>query len=252
MSVFYFIKTGFFLLVMLFAIIITIWMIRSRKQRERDGSADPIMDMVNQMGGIGSEFDKMVLDVNPKYRLKKDPQRIYWILLFEILSFLVSIVGVIGNMMEQGYIPDIHEKTGWELFEATILLLGGIALLQFRKIKRKKRIRENNMEDTQVEATVVDVIKGQATVLHGYGRLIVEYYDPYELCKKRILLGQDFKLKKYPIGKKYTLLYSRSMHEAYDLCNNRLEDRKDIYFTIIGIIMCLLAALGILAVLILL
>ena len=37
MSVFYFIKTGFFLLVMLFAIIITIWMIRSRKQRERDG-----------------------------------------------------------------------------------------------------------------------------------------------------------------------------------------------------------------------
>ena len=28
MSVFYFIKTGFFLLVMLFAIIITIWMIR--------------------------------------------------------------------------------------------------------------------------------------------------------------------------------------------------------------------------------
>lgn len=252
MSVFYFIKTGFFLLVMLFAIIITIWMIRSRKQRERDGSADSIMDMVNQMGGIGSEFDKMVLDVNPKYRLKKDPQRIYWILLFEILSFLVSIVGVIENMMEQGYIPDIHEKTGWELFEATILLLGGIALLQFRKIKRKKRIRENNMEDTQVEATVVDVIKGQATVLHGYGRLIVEYYDPYELCKKRIVLGQDFKLKKYPIGKKYTLLYSRSMHEAYDLCNNRLEDRKDIYFTIIGIIMCLLAALGILAVLILL
>lgn len=252
MSVFYFIKTGFFLLVMLFAIIITIWMIRSRKQRERDGSVDPIMDMVNQMGGIGSEFDKMVLDVNPKYRLKKDPQRIYWILLFEILSFLVSIVGVIRNMMEQGYIPDIHEKTGWVLFEATILLLGGIALLQFRKIKRKKRIRENNMEDTQVEATVVDVIKGQATVLHGYGRLIVEYYDPYELCKKRILLGQDFKLKKYPIGKKYTLLYSRSMHEAYDLCNNRLEDRKDIYFTIIGIIMCLLAALGILAVLILL
>lgn len=77
MSVFYFIKTGFFLLVMLFAIIITIWMIRSRKQRERDGSVDPIMDMVNQMGGIGSEFDKMVLDVNPKYRLKKDPQRIY-------------------------------------------------------------------------------------------------------------------------------------------------------------------------------
>ena len=76
MSVFYFIKTGFFLLVMLFAIIITIWMIRSRKQRERDGSVDPIMDMVNQMGGIGSEFDKMVLDVNPKYRLKKDPQRI--------------------------------------------------------------------------------------------------------------------------------------------------------------------------------
>lgn len=70
MSVFYFIKTGFFLLVMLFAIIITIWMIRSRKQRERDGSVDPIMDMVNQMGGIGSEFDKMVLDVNPKYRLK--------------------------------------------------------------------------------------------------------------------------------------------------------------------------------------
>ncbi len=77
MIVFYFIKTGFFLLVMLFAIIITIWMIRSRKQRERDGSVDPIMDMVNQMGGIGSEFDKMVLDVNPKYRLKKDPQRIY-------------------------------------------------------------------------------------------------------------------------------------------------------------------------------
>ena len=76
MIVFYFIKTGFFLLVMLFAIIITIWMIRSRKQRERDGSVDPIMDMVNQMGGIGSEFDKMVLDVNPKYRLKKDPQRI--------------------------------------------------------------------------------------------------------------------------------------------------------------------------------
>lgn len=71
MIVFYFIKTGFFLLVMLFAIIITIWMIRSRKQRERDGSVDPIMDMVNQMGGIGSEFDKMVLDVNPKYRLKK-------------------------------------------------------------------------------------------------------------------------------------------------------------------------------------
>lgn len=50
MSVFYFIKTGFFLLVMLFAIIITIWMIRSRKQRERDGSVDPIMDMVNQNG----------------------------------------------------------------------------------------------------------------------------------------------------------------------------------------------------------
>lgn len=50
MSVFYFIKTGFFLLVMLFAIIITIWMIRSRKQRERDGSVAPIMDMVNQNG----------------------------------------------------------------------------------------------------------------------------------------------------------------------------------------------------------
>ena len=50
MSVFYFIKTGFFLLVMLFAIIITIWMIRSRKQRERDGSVYPIMDMVNQNG----------------------------------------------------------------------------------------------------------------------------------------------------------------------------------------------------------
>ena len=127
MIVFYFIKTGFFLLVMLFAIIITIWMIRSRKQRERDGSVDPIMDMVNQMGGIGSEFDKMVLDVNPKYRLKKDPQRIYWILLFEILSFLVVIVSMIRKMMELGYIPDIHGKSEWVFIEATILLLGGIA-----------------------------------------------------------------------------------------------------------------------------
>ena len=248
MSVFYFIKTGFFLLVMLFAIIITIWMIRSRKQRERDGSVDPIMDMVNQMGGIGSEFDKMVLDVNPKYRLKKDPQRIYWILLFEILSFLVVIVSMIRKMMELGYIPDIHGKSEWVFIEATILLLGGIALLQFRKIKRKIRIRENNME---IEGTVVDVVNGYATAMHGYGRLIVEYYDPYELCKKRIVLGQDFKLKKYPIGKKYTLSYSRSMHEAYDLCNNRLEGRKDIYFTFIGIIMCLLAVLCILLALIL-
>ena len=247
MIVFYFIKTGFFLLVMLFAIIITIWMIRSRKQRERDGSVDPIMDMVNQMGGIGSEFDKMVLDVNPKYRLKKDPQRIYWILLFEILSFLVVIV----SMMELGYIPDIHGKSEWVFIEATILLLGGIALLQFRKIKRKIRIRENNMEDMQIEGTVVDVVNGYATAMHGYGRLIVEYYDPYELCKKRIVLGQDFKVKKYPIGKKYTLSYSRSMHEAYDLCNNRLEGRKDIYFTFIGIIMCLLAVLCILLALIL-
>ena len=188
MSVFYFIKTGFFLLVMLFAIIITIWMIRSRKQRERDGSVDPIMDMVNQMGGIGSEFDKMVLDVNPKYRLKKDPQRIYWILLFEILSFLVVIVSMIRKMMELGYIPDIHGKSEWVFIEATILLLGGIALLQFRKIKRKIRIRENNMEDMQIEGTVVDVVNGYATAMHGYGRLIVEYYDPYELCKKRIVL----------------------------------------------------------------
>ena len=251
MRVFYFIKTGFFLLVMLFAIIITIWMIRSRKQRERDGSVDPIMDMVNQMGGIGSEFDKMVLDVNPKYRLKKDPQRIYWILLFEILSFLVVIVSMIRKMMELGYIPDIHGKSEWVFIEATILLLGGIALLQFRKIKRKIRIRENNMEDMQIEGTVVDVVNGYATAMHGYGRLIVEYYDPYELCKKRIVLGQDFKVKKYPIGKKYTLSYSRSMHEAYDLCNNRLEGRKDIYFTFIGIIMCLLAVLCILLALIL-
>ena len=249
MIVFYFIKTGFFLLVMLFAIIITIWMIRSRKQRERDGSVDPIMDMVNQMGGIGSEFDKMVLDVNPKYRLKKDPQRIYWILLFEILSFLVVIVSMIRKMMELGYIPDIHGKSEWVFIEATILLLGGIALLQFRKIKRKIRIRENNME--QIEGTVVDVVNGYVTAMHGYGRLIVEYYDPYELCKKRIVLGQDFKVKKYPIGKKYTLSYSRSMHEAYDLCNNRLEGRKDIYFTFIGIIMCLLAVLCILLALIL-
>ena len=154
MSVFYFIKTGFFLLVMLFAIIITIWMIRSRKQRERDGSVDPIMDMVNQMGGIGSEFDKMVLDVNPKYRLKKDPQRIYWILLFEILSFLVVIVSMIRKMMELGYIPDIHGKSEWVFIEATILLLGGIALLQFRKIKRKIRIRENNMEDMQIRLSM--------------------------------------------------------------------------------------------------
>ena len=235
---------------MLFAIIITIWMIRSRKQRERNGSVDPIMDMINQMGEIGSEFDKMVLDVNPKYRLKKDPQRIYWIL-FEILSFLVVIVSMIRKMMELGYIPDIHGKSEWVFIEATILLLGGIALLQFRKIKRKIRIRENNMEDMQIEGTVVDVVNGYATAMHGYGRLIVEYYDPYELCKKRIVLGQDFKVKKYPIGKKYTLSYSRSMHEAYDLCNNRLEGRKDIYFTFIGIIMCLLAVLCILLALIL-
>mgnify|MGYP006885873860 FL=1 len=158
---------------------------------------------------------------------------------------------MIRKMMELGYIPDIHGKSEWVFIEATILLLGGIALLQFRKIKRKIRIRENNMEDMQIEGTVVDVVNGYATAKHGYGRLIVEYYDPYELCKKRIVLGQDFKVKKYPIGKKYTLSYSRSMHEAYDLCNNRLEGRKDIYFTFIGIIMCLLAVLCILLALIL-
>ena len=48
------------------------------------------------------------------------------------------------------------------------------------------------MEDMQIEGTVVDVVNGYATAMHGYGRLIVEYYDPYELCKKRIVLGQDF------------------------------------------------------------
>ena len=119
MSVFYFIKTGFFLLVMLFAIIITIWMIRSRKQRERDGSVDPIMDMVNQMGGIGSEFDKMVLDVNPKYRLKKDPQRIYWILLFEILSFLVVIVSMIRK-----------DDGTWNIFQIYMVNQNGYLLRQ--------------------------------------------------------------------------------------------------------------------------
>ena len=50
------------------------------------------------------------------------------------------------------------------------MLLGGIALLQFRKIKRKIRIRENNMEDMQIEGTVVDVVNGYATAMHGYGR----------------------------------------------------------------------------------
>lgn len=63
------------------------------------------------------------------------------------------------------------------------------------------------MEDMQIEGTVVDVVNGYATAMHGYGRLIVEYYDPYELCKKRIVLGQDFKVKNTQLEKIYTFIF---------------------------------------------
>lgn len=235
MSVFYFIKAGFFLLVMLVAIIITILMIRSDKQRERDNHGDTLLDLVNQMGGIGSEFDKMILDVDPKYRLKKDPKHIYRVLIFEIMIFLIFIFGTLHDMMEQGYMSNIHDSPIWVLIVSIFSLVLEIMILRYRKNKKKQRIRENKMEDTQVEGTIVNIIPYGC--LPGYGKVEVSYYDPYELCNKSILLQQQLRVKKYPVGEKYMLLYSQSMHEAYDLRNNKIEDRRDKFCQVFGVIL---------------
>lgn len=166
------------------------------------------------------------------------------ILLCGLLFVLFGAFLCINHLMEEGLITDISNTFFWMLIRWVMVLTFGVVLIISGLLIRKKRVEESGLIDAQVTGTVVGVAP-QTKNLPGYGRLIIEYKDPYDDSIKCYKLMQDLKLKSHPIGNSYNLAYSRTAKSAYDVETNKLYNKREIFVVLTGVFVCVVVMINI-------
>ena len=114
----------------------------------------------------------------------------------------------------------------------------------------RKGVAENDVLDMEIEGSVCGTEMTIGTpMLPGYGRLTILYADPYDGSMHKYHLTHDLRLKKYPIGSPYKLMYSRTSRQAYERESNQTNRRIGMLFLFVGIgmIVAVLVRLGYLA-----
>ena len=168
------------------------------------------------------------------------------ILLCGLCFILFGAFLCINYMMEEGIITDKSNTLFWMLIRWFMVFAFGVLLIISGLLIKKKRVGESGMIDAQVTGTVVGVAP-QTKTLPGYGRLIVEYKDPYDDSIKRYKLMQDLKLKSHPIGSSYELAYSRTAKSAYDVETNKLYNKLEKFVIPTGAFVCIIVLINIIS-----
>lgn len=160
------------------------------------------------------------------------------ILLCSCIMLFIGTFSFINNMMQAGIVADIRYTLFWNMLRFLTAFVSGGALIGGGILVRKRRVKEVSQKDLQVRGTIIGTVP-YARTLPGYGKLIVEYKDPYADSTKRITLMQDLKLKSHPIGSEYMLGYSRTQKKAYDVQSDKVNKKLEVFLIVMGILVCM-------------
>ena len=102
---------------------------------------------------------------------------------------------------------------------------------------------ENDIVDGIIHGKVVK-IDTSSQMFPGYGKLIIEYQDPYDGSINRYSLLNELRVKKHPLGSSYLLHYARNSRKVYDIESNKQARKLQIFLTVFGIVICIIAVTG--------
>lgn len=228
------------IIILLIGITLFIFGIYGRyKVNKKKTALKKVLDTVEK----GSNLEKLLKENNmdkvPEVKAEKTYNIIF---LCGLIMLLFGGFFLLLNMMQEGIIADIRNTLLWKLISLLVTLMFGGILIGGGILVKKRRVKEISQNDSQVKGTIVGKV-AYARTLPGYGRLIVEYKDPYEDSMKRITLMQDLKLKSYPIGSNYMLGYSRTQRKAYDVQSDKLNKKLEVFMILMGILVCIAGVL---------
>ena len=177
---------------------------------------------------------------------KSNNKKVYYIfILFGAACLILGCFSCI-NIMADKSIIDIRDTLFENVISWLAMFIGGVISIAFG-VSGKKPITNNSSEwdNMQVTGTVIKEVFTAEHTLPGYGRLLIEYKDPYDGKTKYYALMQHLRLKKHPIGSKYMLSYSRSQRTAYDIKSNKLTVKRNFVLIIIAILLFALDSVSI-------
>lgn len=186
-------------------------------------------------------------------RNETDPKlkNCYQLLAFAVILVVIGSFLIVKELQEQGYIVVNTEGLVWYMMQGFVIILFCVILLGAGILIYRKGVAENDTLDMEIEGYVCgkDMMIG-TPVFPGYGRLIILYADPYDGSMHKYHLSHDLRLKKYPVGTPYRLMYSRTKHQVYEKESNQTNRRIGVMIFGMGMVtmIAVLIRLGYLAV----
>lgn len=229
------IKCSFLVLMGLFIMILGIYGLLSEGKKFRKTSK------LYQQYEQTSEFSKEM--INKFYKADHQSKAYTFLLLLGCGILLIGGFFLAEKMMAYGVVKDIRNTLVWICIQGGIAVLFGLIMIWSGVTIGRKRVAENDMVDGIIHGKVVK-IDTSSQMFPSYGKLIIEYQDPYDGSINRYSLLNELRVKKHPLGSSYLLHYARNSRKVYDIESNKQARKLWIFLTVFGIVICIIAVTG--------
>ena len=144
-----------------------------------------------------SEFSKEM--INKFYKADHQSKAYTFLLLLGCGILLIGGFFLAEKMMAYGVVKDIRNTLVWICIQGGIAVLFGLIMIWSGVTIGRKRVAENDMVDGIIHGKVVK-IDTSSQMFPIYGKLIIEYQDPYDGSINRYSLLNELRVKKHPLG----------------------------------------------------